>query len=414
MAEEIDEIKTIVECFQNVMNRYAGFDELAEEYMSFNRDAKGVFGEKYLCKPIKLGNKKYKVRGLTGLRYKDMETSYGLTKINEKTTKGKGAQNIISFLISDDKQRQVGPLERCPLSEEEAVLTCEKLCAEIPAWNNTRKTIIGISELFEDKSCIVDAVYSFPFFINPMGLMMSFVLSRIIGFTVFPRIIKPRIDDWIPWMPIMNATLAIQAISCAEKNKVQKKTLRVFLMERIYDFDDLKTKLIQLFNICPIAARRLHIIEDCISAHENNQFNLTLPVLLAQFDGLFVDYYNNRFPDRGQINRFSKKSFKTYSIKVSEELYHSNYTGEFLHDSIVARGKALDYSGEDTSPTQKLWNKYIEDTVFGKRRKDFSVWRHGILHGREIDYGGEWNSLLGFLLLFDLSVVEYIIREGEK
>jgi hypothetical protein len=224
----------------------------------------------------------------------------------------------------------------------------------------------------------------------------------------YPSIIEPNIENWLPWMPILNASLVINAISCAQNQKVSKESLIGFLISNIYSFEFVSNRLLNALNSCPIAKKRVGIIEDCIKAHKNGLYTLTLPVLLEQFDGMFVEYYNARFPNKHKINRFNTKAFSDYSMVTVNELYDSNYSG----DVVIARDGENNGSGEKHCfKTEQLFKDYVKDTVFGKGKDNYSIWRNGILHGKTIDYGTEWNSLLCFLLLFDLCVIESMIRE---
>lgn len=114
---------------------------------------------------------------------------------------------------------------------------------------------------------------------------------------------------------------------------------------------------------------RIAIIQDAINAHVAGKYSLSIPVFLAQIEGVLWDYAEEQGIAAGtEITTRAGKKFEATSAK-----------------SLVKDTRLNDLMSEYVA-------NYFLDKVY---TEDF---RHGILHGRNVDYNKEENSMK--LLLF--------------
>lgn len=123
----------------------------------------------------------------------------------------------------------------------------------------------------------------------------------------------------------------------------------------------------------PYMNKRKKAIRAAISAHKKRQFELAIPTLLPLIDGLAAEIVAG-----------------TPHLKVK---------------TIYAKDAVARYNADEA----EVWSECVEQVVFGLVYRDYdfrtakrppsSVNRHGILHGRIVDYGSELNSYRVILLL---------------
>jgi hypothetical protein len=123
----------------------------------------------------------------------------------------------------------------------------------------------------------------------------------------------------------------------------------------------------------PYMRKRKKAIRAAIAAHKKRQFDLAIPALLPLIDGLAAEVVSG--------------------------------TPNLRKKSIYAKDAAASYNAEEA----EVWSECVEQVVCSLIYKDYdfrtskrppsSVNRHGILHGRIVDYGSELNSYRVILLL---------------
>jgi hypothetical protein len=122
---------------------------------------------------------------------------------------------------------------------------------------------------------------------------------------------------------------------------------------------------------------RKHIVADCLEAHKQGKYTLTIPTLLPLVDGL--------------SRRFRKTHLHPRHGKHGEGVIKVNQVAKHYRKK-----------------EHKLWGASFEEFIqriayvhleFGKGQPPNSFNRHWILHGEIADYGSEENSLKAFLLL---------------
>jgi hypothetical protein len=132
----------------------------------------------------------------------------------------------------------------------------------------------------------------------------------------------------------------------------------------------------------PYMNKRKKAIRAAINAHKRRHFELAIPSLLPLIDGLAAEIVVG-----------------TPNLKAK---------------TIYAKDVAKMYNADEA----EVWSECVEQVVFGLVYKDYdfrtakrppsSVNRHGILHGRVVDYGSELNS---YRVIFLLDVMVYIAHQ---
>jgi hypothetical protein len=121
----------------------------------------------------------------------------------------------------------------------------------------------------------------------------------------------------------------------------------------------------------PIFKRRQRPIGEALGAHKQRKWLLSIPVLLAQMEGVLRDYAEQR-------NMSRKKSVK----KLAALLRAKSPDASLVGDTWIVQLEGIFASGYKTT----------ENKVAGLRR-------NAILHGLEVHYGSELRSLQLFLQL---------------
>lgn len=159
------------------------------------------------------------------------------------------------------------------------------------------------------------------------------------------------------------------------------------------------------------------ILSDALEEHKIGRYNCSIPVFLNQIDGITrdlfgIDKYNNFFkkiPEK--IRDSSGKNVKTgnvqpYTKKIANDLSKKIAKNDgFLYSFVIyplEKLSCLCYDSDDI-------NKYIEN---GTIYCNFS--RHGIIHGKDLDYGTEVNSYKCIsILLYLCTIKEILLHKNE-
>lgn len=113
------------------------------------------------------------------------------------------------------------------------------------------------------------------------------------------------------------------------------------------------------------------IIGSAFTAHKRGEYELSIPVLLAQVDGICKEVINEHF--------FMKKDRKPCTAIYVEQIASDTYRAALL--SPLAQSLPISASGKE-------------------RGADFSgLNRHTVLHGESVDYGTKENSLRAISLI---------------
>ena len=144
-------------------------------------------------------------------------------------------------------------------------------------------------------------------------------------------------------------------------------------------------KLVKSLELNSIFKPRLGIVNDALWAHVQGKYTLSIPTLLAQIEGIIIDYRLIYDPN-------AKKVIGKDAIK------------ETL-DNASGLGSLVLYEGltEFIETTVFKKNDFNKLSVFNRKKLN----RHIVLHGRQLNYASEINSLRAFLILDVLALLLY-------
>ncbi|MDR3594565.1 hypothetical protein [Clostridium sp.] len=121
----------------------------------------------------------------------------------------------------------------------------------------------------------------------------------------------------------------------------------------------------------PWLHNRLHILQDAIYAHNNGLYSLSIPTLIPQIEGVLWGNFN--FKGRAKITKY-KEFFNSLLHKAIIITNRNKSLLDFLNDTLLVE---FEYGLDKISPLS----------------------RHAILHGADINYPSQKNSLKVILLM---------------
>lgn len=175
--------------------------------------------------------------------------------------------------------------------------------------------------------------------------------------------------NWLIFLPVDKTKLLYEMHKAGKDDEI-RKLLTEFGRSR-EGLDQLITEI----NNIDVFKLRAKIIKDAFDAHLARTYTLSIPVLLAQIEGILWALANKKGIAKGTTItlRTGRKSDATSArpLVAETEIYHiiSEYLADYFLDRL-----------------------YTED------------FRHGILHGRIVDYASEENSVK--LILFVRALLE--------
>jgi len=129
-------------------------------------------------------------------------------------------------------------------------------------------------------------------------------------------------------------------------------------------------------DIMKLFPNRAHIIKSAFSAHRKREYELSIPVLLAQVDGICYEVVGKYL----FMSTNKKPDTASYVAKLTEQ------------EVATARFR--------TAILRPLAEKLPIGQTQGERGEDFNdLNRHMVLHGECLDYGTEKNGLKGISLI---------------
>ncbi|HAT7987400.1 TPA: hypothetical protein GJ752_01270 [Legionella pneumophila] len=132
---------------------------------------------------------------------------------------------------------------------------------------------------------------------------------------------------------------------------------------------------------------REKILKAAINAHKKSNYILSIPIFLAQSDGICHDIFGLHIFSQKQGKKLSEEIEKISNSKVNTSLMKA-----FLE--LLSKPSSM------TSRTDKRDEQQQIDKLYGP------VNRHGILHGIDLEYDNEANSLRCISLLFFLEFIQ--------
>lgn len=141
----------------------------------------------------------------------------------------------------------------------------------------------------------------------------------------------------------------------------------------LYDEDLIRLKL-SGWRAKRLLAKRMHILEAAVEAHCQGNYDLSVPALLAQSEGIVADGFNHPGQMRGQ--RYADYVAGLFASGVRERITAA------VNKAVVSFWTSVLYVG------------FGHGQAVGSQLS-----RHAILHGGDVDYGTRQASLKAFLLV---------------
>lgn len=180
----------------------------------------------------------------------------------------------------------------------------------------------------------------------------------------------------VGWYPswYMTDSDTVNAAILLKENRFNDLTCEMekFYKEHESDIED---------QICKNFPSRSRIIKTAFKAHHREEYELSIPIMLAQADGICLQLI--------QKSLYSKKEGLPITSEFAEQ-----FTNDAFHSAIL---EPLRRVGEISANTRDLVNP------------SKSLNRHGILHGTIVDYATKENSYKAVSLLSYVSELVYDI-----
>ncbi len=144
--------------------------------------------------------------------------------------------------------------------------------------------------------------------------------------------------------------------------------------------------------------QRAHILEECFDAHRQGKYVLSVPVFLSQADGIYHEITTKAFLFTGHSKRkrFMSKFPRTNMEPI--DFFDEEVLIGCLHNIFLEPLKA---------------NSSIQENTEKRGRRAQNLNRHGVLHGIDVDYPTEANSLRGILLIKYLLEAREALCQGQ-
>lgn len=185
------------------------------------------------------------------------------------------------------------------------------------------------------------------------------------------------------WPPVMDINYDHMHMIIAEHEKEDFDTFKGNLDRRLLEYFDEKIieEKLSAWRGRKILQGRIHILDAIIKAHLNDDFILSIPVLITQIEGIIAEHFNHK-------GKFKSKHYSEYLSDIAST---SNHIPDF---------KALKIFIENTLCQNFEWGSPIPA----------SLNRHAILHGACTDFGTKLNSVKT-IVLFDLLLFSFELND---
>ena len=140
---------------------------------------------------------------------------------------------------------------------------------------------------------------------------------------------------------------------------------------------------------------RKNILNDALEAHNEGKYTLSVPVLLAQADGISA----------GLLGSFLFTNHQGSISATAEHLMKQRFSDRPLAKSFL--GLLLEASGLRLDTRKR-------DKMLAAGQIVSPLNRHGVLHGLDCDYATDTNSLRGIALIGFLEWVADIMQESNE
>lgn len=228
--------------------------------------------------------------------------------------------------------------------------------------------------------------------INQIETNYNSLVEQITEFLINTRQLDEKYLDIMlkaDWPPVIDLNYDHARMIIAEYEKEDFDTFKRNLDQRLLEYfcEKVIEKKLSTWREKEILQGRIHILEAIIKAHLNNDFILSIPVMLTQIEGIIAEYFHPK-DKREQFPINKLKEYLQVLSSVSEQVSDFKAMGKFIEDQLYKKF---------------YWGFPIPS----------SLNRHAILHGACIDFDNKINSVK-VIVFFDLLLFAFELKERSK
>ncbi len=149
--------------------------------------------------------------------------------------------------------------------------------------------------------------------------------------------------------------------------------------------------------------RRSPIVSEALEAHRRGSYAVSIPTMLTQVDGICFDILAKPF--------FSTKNGVPETKSAVDDLINSL---NLRLTSMMPRGSIGDLFFEQLRITSSASSRFHVPDGDSKQENSGKLNRHGVLHGIDVDYPTEANSLRTISMLLYLTALKSYLDEHTK
>lgn len=236
-----------------------------------------------------------------------------------------------------------------------------------PKFKLTTEPLVKFAKLWQEYqtnlvSKITDLVVQYQEAINKSVSQLTKAFYELSKFLEEPEF-KDFEYNWLIFLPIDAMRQLYEMHKMGKDNEVKQLLIQASKDKEYLDRFNGEMNASSLFK------PRIAIIQDAINAHKAGKYSLSIPVFLAQIEGVLWDYAEKESIAAG--TEIIKKSGEKVKVTSAKPLVKDTRLRDLMSEYVA---------------------NYFLDKVY------IEEFRHGILHGRDVDYNKEENSMK--LLLF--------------
>jgi len=161
--------------------------------------------------------------------------------------------------------------------------------------------------------------------------------------------------------------------------------------------------------------RRKQILADAFNAHRQGTYSLSITSLLAQADGIFFDI---TFTPGRSNHKHDSLFGRTHRTKLKSEHCLDYALSELKHRDLTLEGTLQELFLSPFKEPSTIGESTRSDTTSYEISYDGPLNRHAVLHGRDVSYPTENNSLRTVMLINCLvelkETLDFIRDSGEE
>lgn len=152
----------------------------------------------------------------------------------------------------------------------------------------------------------------------------------------------------------------------------------------------------------------MFIFENALDAHKHSKWTLSIPALLPQIEGIAIDILRERGLDFSRKSLVIKKSAKRKTAQtLASQVFSLLPIDSFSLSEMVAIYTLLHYLEGQLYG----WTDFLGEA--NQSEEQDSLNRHAILHGVQINYASQENSLKCFLVLDALQLTTKALKQSQ-